>query len=90
MAHLDRSSPPDSHSGEAGALPECAANLIDNNCFTISTESCIIDLLIFEKTNFDLLTKYTMVDGELKPVRLMFQRQPYIRMGSKSPKPINV
>lgn len=26
MAHSDRSSPPDSHSGEAGALPACAAN----------------------------------------------------------------
>ena len=49
MAHSDRSSPPDSHSGEAGALPACAANLIVNNCFTISIESCIIDLLIFEK-----------------------------------------
>ena len=24
-----------------------------------------------------------VADGELKPVRLMFQRQPYIRMGSK-------
>ena len=31
-----------------------------------------------------------VADGELKPVRLMFQRQPYIRMGSKSPKPTNV
>ena len=26
--------------------------------------------------NVDILTKHTMIDGELNPVRLMFQRQP--------------